>query len=89
MMRLGALGQIIERIRVQALKCRNPRGDYIDYEHDDGTRTRSPSAACPVRGASLKVTWSQVVSAGARSFTWRQPSGRAFMMMCAPDEHLR
>jgi hypothetical protein len=49
------IGQIIERIRVQALKCRNPRGDYIDYEHDNGT-DKITLCGVPIRGIT-KVTW--------------------------------
>lgn len=49
------IGRITERIRVQAVKCRNPRGDYIDYEHDDGS-DKITLCGVPIRGIT-KVTW--------------------------------
>jgi hypothetical protein len=49
------IGRITERIRVQAVKCRSPRGDYIDYEHDDGS-DKITLCGIPIRGIT-KLTW--------------------------------
>jgi hypothetical protein len=48
-------GASSSRIRVQAVKCRNPRGDYIDYEHDDGS-DKITLCGIPIRGIT-KLTW--------------------------------
>lgn len=53
------VGQIIERIRVQAIKCRNPRGDYIEFEHIEGS-DKITLCGIPIRGVT-KVAWSKGV----------------------------
>jgi hypothetical protein len=49
------LRRIVEQIRVQVVKCRNPRGDYIEYEHDDGS-DKITLCGIPIRGIT-KLTW--------------------------------
>jgi hypothetical protein len=49
------LRRIVEQIRVQAFKCHNPRGDYIEYEHDDGS-DKITLCGVPIRGV-VKVMW--------------------------------
>lgn len=62
------VGQVIERIRVQAVKCRNPRGDFLAYTHTEhpngerGTHVSEKIELCgiPVRGVQ-RITWTKGV----------------------------
>lgn len=51
--------ETVKDLAAIAIRLRNPRGDYIDYEHDDGRDTLT-LCGIPIRGVQ-RATWSKGV----------------------------